>query len=431
MAPRRFPIAATLCFGIAAGVWLSGQTPPAPAARLDRHPAIEYASRPTSDPVARLNRALENGTRTLVRDASSGYLRSVLEALDVPVESQLLVFSKTGVQREHTGPRHPRALYYNDSVIVGYIPGAPSLEIAAQDPRQGMVFYTLEQAGPAAPTFGRRTTCLTCHVSSYTLGVPGVIARSHMVGADGRAFPALASPAVNHTTPHTARWGGWYVTATDFAPPPYLTLGHLGNLTSTGPTPSGPGVLSNTVLVEWVNSEPETRGYLSRSSDVASLLVFDHQMHAMNLLTRLNWESRVAGNVAAVQAAGPLRDRAHQLADYLLFVAEEPPTVPLVAPPGLAERMRARVPADRRGRSLGDLDLERRLLRFPCSYMVYSEAFDALPAAVKEAVYRRMFDILSTRNRDRKYAHLSIADRLAIRQILRDTKSDLPADLRG
>src|SRR5262245_24490496 len=147
---------------------------------LHEHPAIQYSTRPTTDRAATLSDAIARGERTLVRDEKTGYLRSLLEALGVPIESQLLVFSKTVVQRAYTTPRTPRAIYFDRSIAVAYVPGAPALEIAAHDPQQGVVFYTLEQL-PARTSLTRRTMCLSCHVSASTLDVPGIIARSNAV----------------------------------------------------------------------------------------------------------------------------------------------------------------------------------------------------------------------------------------------------------
>src|SRR5215218_845307 len=141
---------------------------------LDEHPAIRYATEATHDRVARLNESLAAGSRSLASRPDSGYLRSVLEALDVPIESQLLVFSKTGIQGDVTSPANPRALFFNDSVVVGFIPGARYLEIAAQDPSQGVVFYIVDQRAPAS-RITRGGSCLTCHVSGSTLEVPGLI----------------------------------------------------------------------------------------------------------------------------------------------------------------------------------------------------------------------------------------------------------------
>lgn len=425
--------AATLALAIAGATGLAGRAQPLSplVGTLDEHPAIQYETRPTTDAVARVNAALAAGRQRLERDARTGYLLPVLNALNVPAESQILVFSKTGLQREHTGPRNPRALYFNESVVVGYIPGAPDLELAAHDPQQGVVFYTLEQGMGGVPTFTRRAHCLTCHVSAVTMEVPGFIVRSNMVGADGNAMPALGSHTVNHQTPHTQRWGGWFVTG-HASMPPYGPLGHLGNTTVTPHPTSGPAIFSNHVLIEWLNRPAATDKYLASDSDLAALMTFDHQMHALNLLTRLNWEARVAAASGRTFATDTeLAARVGELVDYLLFVNEAPLAFEVEPRPGFAEALAARVPKDRRGRSLAQLDLTTRLLKYPLSYLVYSEAFDGLPPAVKESAYRRMFDILSGKDHDSRYAHLSPDDRTAISEILRDTRKDLPADLRS
>jgi hypothetical protein len=397
---------------------------------LQDHPSIQYSTGATTDRVSRLNQALTSGGRSLVRDGRTGYLRPVLDALSVPAESQLLVFSKTGIQRDYTSPHNPRAIYFDEGVVVAYVPGAPVLEIAAHDREQGVVFYTLDQNAASSPAFTRRTTCLACHVSAATLDVPGLLVRSNAVGDDGSLLPEMASQTVNHTTPHTQRWGGWFVTnrAVD---PPYQALGHMGNITFTVHPTSGPAIVSNKVMVEWLNSDPEARGYLSSASDIGGLLVFDHQSHAINLLTRLNWESRIAAGAGQLNLLqGELRDRVNELADYLLFVGEFPPIVPVTARPGFAEHLLARTPKDRRGRSLGQLELTGRLLQYPCSFMVYADAFDGLPSEVRAAIYRRMFEILSGQDASARYAHLSADDRRAIIEILRDTKPDAPAEFR-
>jgi hypothetical protein len=234
-------------------------------------------------------------------------------------------------------------------------------------------------------------------------------------------MPQFGSDDVTQRTPHPDRWGGWYVTS-DLLANPYAQRAHMGNITFTKS-----GTTSNQVFVDWLNSSPETRGYLSSSSDIVALLVFDHQMHAINLLTRLNWESRAAastGHPSASDAA--IKGLVNELAEYLLFAGEQPPSVPLTPRPGFAERLEARVPKDRLGRSFGQLDLVDRLVRYPCSYMVYSDAFNALPPALKDAVYGRMLDILSTEDTGRRDARGSAATRRAILEILRDTKPDFP-----
>jgi hypothetical protein len=149
-------------------------------------------------------------------------------------------------------------------------------------------------------------------------------------------------------------------------------------------------------------------------------MVFDHQMHMSNLITRIGWEARA--NPSAV-----LLDSAREFVDYLLFVDETPLQGPLRGTSGFAERFAAQGPRDGKGRSLRDLDLRHRTFRYPCSYMIYSAAFEALPGEAKEAIYRRMWQILSGAEHSPKYARLTVADRRAIFEILSETKKDLPA----
>jgi hypothetical protein len=415
-------------FAVATGVAQRQQVSPAPfPGVLDEHPVIQYAQRPTRDRISRLNNALADATVSLRFHEQGGYLRSVLDALGIASESQVLVFSKTGVQRTSTSPQNPRAIFFDDSAVVGFIPGAPVLELATHDPEQGVVFYTLDQLPTSRPAFTRRTDCLACHVSATTLEVPGLINRSTFARADGSVVGPLGFNLVNHRTPLLERWGGMYVTGTYTATPYTGRKEHMGNVTMGGDLATGP-TSSNEVFIQWLNSDTGTRGYPSHDSDIASLMVFDHQTHAINLLTRLNWETRVALNDGRADfAGGALRTLVDELTDYLLFVDEAPPPARITPRAGFAERFTADARRDRAGRSLRELDLETRLLKYPCSYMVYTDAFESLPVSAKNAVYQRIWTILSGRDRAAKYSHLSASDRRAIIDILRDTKKDLPA----
>jgi len=377
----------------------SGQTPEVWHGVLDEHPLIQYASRPATDRVAALSAAVADGRTTLDPDPKTGYLAPVLAALGIPVQSQVLVFSKTGVQAAFTSPENPRALYFDPSVVVGYIPGAPIVEIAAQDPQQGTQFYTIDQGMPK-PRIRRLTSCLSCHVSASTLDVPGFIARSHMVGDDGNVLSLSDTHDVDHRTGHPDRWGGYYVTTE--AVQGYNQRAHAGNITF-----EPGGVFSNQVFVNWEAAPPEALRYPTATSDIVALLIFDHQMRAANLITRLNWDTRIGLNTTSL---------VNELADYLLFVGEAPPQVALAPIPAFATWFESKFPKDHRGRSLGELDLNARLMKYRCSYMIYADAFTALPSAVKQAVYRRMRETIA--------AKFSRDDAAAVVGILADTKPD-------
>ena len=390
-------------------------------------PRSSTSTRPARDPVAALNRRLQAGELQLSFDSGSGYLRSLLEALAIPIESQLAVFSKTSTQLNLIHPRNPRMIYFNDSVSVGWIRGTFVLEIAAQDPEQGTIFYEIDQQPGEKPTLRGTRACLRCHHSLFTNGVPGRLMRSTATAADGTAVPSALNVASDHRTPFDRRWGGWYVTGKTFG------LAHLGNVFATRPaTPaSGPSAELDTLQDKF-----DTAAYLSPYSDVVALMVLEHQAHLTNLLTRLNWETRAAAHGAQAgdsMRQQPLPRRAFSFAaavteivDYLLFVNEAPLPGRVQGTSGFAEQFARQGPFDARGRSLRQLDLVRRLMRYPCSYMIYSPAFDELPAQSRDAIYRRMWQILSGNERSDKYARLPDSDRVAIVQILRDTKKGLP-----
>ncbi|MCU1385713.1 MAG: hypothetical protein JWL71_4410 [Acidobacteria bacterium] len=402
-----------------------GQLTERPLAGALAHPAIGYYTRPSHDLIADLNHRIEDGTARIAFDDTSGYLTSVLAALRVPAESQMLVMSKTGVQALYTSPAHPRAIFFNDAVSVGYIRGAPLLELAVHDPEQGVLFYTIEQKPQPRPLFERRPACLSCHQNYSTLHVPGLLVRSVFMAPDGLPLAQFGSYDADDRTPYRRRWGGWYVTGADAA------LGHIGNAFVTDREKREAVVADDTLHRIAPDAVFDGRGYLSAQSDVAALMVFAHQAHMTNLLTRLGWETRIAVHEGrAGFDAPPLRDTVDELVDYLLFVDEPPLPSPIGGSPVFAARFAASGPADKKGRSLRQLDLDRRLMRYPCSYMVYSAAFVTLPPDARRAVYVRMWDVLSGRDTSPRYARLSAADRGTVVDLLRETVHDLPTEFR-
>ena len=180
--------------------------------------------------------------------------------------------------------------------------------------------------------------------------------------------------------------------------------------------------MGNRVGQGWLESlydQFDTSGYPAMYSDIAALMVLEHQARMTNLITRLGREAEIAGGVNA-----NVQKTVDELADYMLFVDE--PTLPslVVSTSGYPSRFTEGGSRDSKGRSLRELDLKTRLFRYPCSYMIYSAAFDALPLNARQAVYRRMWQILSGADKGEKYARLPSADRKAIIEILRDTKEE-------
>ncbi len=385
---------------IVTGAFLLGDLASVFTGALD-HPAIEYSKRPVHDPVAALNAKLDAGA-TLEFEPEHGYLKAVLDALGIPMESQMAIFAKSSFQQHLINPGNARAIYFNDTVAVGWIRGGALMEIASEDPEQGTIFYTVNQWKSASPRFKRRDDCLTCHESYDTLGVPGMLLRSVYPAPNGFVMRELGSYNVDHRVPFAHRWGGFFVTGKTDA------LGHLGNA----------GFKSES---EAESVGTNLKGFLSPSSDIVALMVFDHQMHMTNLLTRIGWETRFALHEKTMTPE-KMAGLAAEIVDYMLFVDEARISSPVRGTAGFEGKFAAQGPFDKKGRSLRQFDLSRRMMRYPCSYMVYSAAFDALPVEAKGAIYLQMWRVLSGEARSR----LSSDDRRAIIEILRETKKDLP-----
>ena len=367
-------------------------------------------------------------------DDEHGWLPSVLEQLNVPQSSQLLVFSKTSLQLRRIMPRRPRALYFNAETYIGWVQRGDVVEVSAVDSEQGAIFYTLKQQITESPRFVRdRGQCLICHASSRTKGVPGHLVRSVYPSRDGQPHFGLGTITTDHSTPFEKRFGGWYVTGT------HGEMRHLGN------------AIANDNRKDPIDPEPganlsslgrlfRTSPYLQSTSDLVSLMVLEHQSQMHNLITRASFETRRAKyhdkvmNTALIRPEDYISEStgrriasaAEKLVEYLLFKDEFRLTSPVAGVSGYAEEFSSIGPCDSKGRSLRDFDLQTRMFRYPCSFLIYSDAFDALPQPMRGAVYSRLAKVLDPSieavAEPDEFAHLSHADRTAIRQILAETK---------
>lgn len=398
------------------------------------HEAIQYAKTPVSDRVATLQQRLRDGKTKLAFDGRQGYLRSVLNALDIPVSSQILVFSKTSFQAPLISPRMARALYYSDDVSVGWVPGGDLLEIAALDPKLGAVFYTIDQERTERPRIDRRDDCLQCHASGGTAGVPGLMVRSIYPERTGMPLFHAGGFVTDHRSPLAERWGGWYVTGT------HGQQRHMGNVFVEDRDHPDKLDKDKGANVTDLSSRIDTAQYLSPHSDIVALMVLEHQTRMTNLLTRVGYETRMALHYQKTlnQAMGEpesnmgdsttrrINNAAEALLKYMLFTDEALLDGQVKGTSAFAAEFSARGPRDRRGRSLRDLDLTRRMFRYPCSFLIYSPSFKELPEAVRDRIYRRLWEVLTGADQTPTYARLTPADRRAIYEILLETHRDLP-----
>jgi hypothetical protein len=432
--PRRFRqlTFGALALGVVAGMLLRR----APTAERQ---TIEIPSGPASaasvneiDAVALLQQKIDSGAVRLTFDRKTGYLSSLLTNLNVPVSSQLLVFSKSSAQMSGISPARPRAVYFNDYAYIGWVQEG-GLELAAVDPKDGPFFYTLTQEETPRPKFERHTTnCIGCHDSSEDISkvIPRLLMLSVLPDRDGRAIGAAALATIDRS-PLRERWGGWYVTGT------HGRQTHMGNQTFRPPdggVTSIPEFIKGMDLARGSNVTDlterfDTTAYLTPTSDIVALMVLGHQSHVHNLITvaihklRDGLDHRLK-NVPKGDASGLVKELAEPVVRALLFSGEAVLTDPVVGTSNFAADFAGKGPRDSRGRSLRDLDLKTRLLRYPLSYVIYSESFNQMPPILKDYIYRRLREVLSGEDKSPAYAHLAAADREAILAILKDTKPE-------
>jgi hypothetical protein len=253
-------------------------------------PAIQYAG-PVRDPVAQLEKQLESGKTKLDYAPNGwGYLPAVLKQLNINIDSQALVFSRTSIQTSHISPRTPRAIYFNDDTAVGFVQGGDVLELSAIDPKQGAVFYSLDTEKADRPEFARRDDCLRCHQGAPTMGIPGILVSSVHPSTDAEARESHGSAFITDgRTSFEERWGGWYVTGT------HGSQVHLGNNPQlTDPLNPGRAMKEGTQNVTSLEDRFNTSRYLAPSSDIVALMTLEHQTRMTNLMTRIGWDARIA-----------------------------------------------------------------------------------------------------------------------------------------
>lgn len=379
-----------------------------------------YWQRTPQDRFTKLKADFESGRIPLDRTSGKAFVVSVLEALGIPVSSQMLVFSTTSLQLSLISPSNPRALYFNEDIYLGYVPGG-RIEIVSLDPELGGIFYIFDIPRDERPLrIERSERCMNCHAGEDTGRVPGLVIKSVVPGSSGGSLIAYRQTQTGHGIPFDQRFGGWHVTGK------HGVTNHWGNLT---------GRFINGEIVKATNA-PGVRfnwdKFPAGTSDILPQLLHEHQAGFVNRVVEGAYRARTAlhanGGTLSEAQAKELDEQAELIARYLLFADEAP------LPPGgvegdsayKADFLRTRR-ATKEGLSLKDFDLRTRLFAHRCSYMIYSPVFSGLPVGMKERVYRRLKAALSQDEPDKAYAYLPAAEKQAIRSILKATLFDLPA----
>jgi len=383
-------------------------------------PPIKYSETASDDEIARWEKEIEAQGWESKSGGGKEFLRAVLERLDIPVESQVMVFSKTSLQNDLISQRNPRCIYFSDSAYVGWVPGG-KVEVIVEDAKLGPVFYVLEPPlGSKKPEFIRATdSCLQCHANSRTEGVPGMFIRSVIPDENSHPILSRGTTLVDHATPIPERWGGWYVSGESDEP-------HLGNQWTTEEV----GMEPKRQDLEDLNSLIDTEKYLAPTSDVVALMVLEHQCQVHNLLTKAKFNfQRALWFQNSIEKGIPLDDPdsmawksanqlANEIVDAILFKDEvEIGGDGVDGSEAFAKVFTKRGVLSSSGKNLRKLKLYGRLFKYRCSYMVYSKAFRNLPDPVKQRVFVRLREALSDDGIS-KYRYIGKRERGVIRQIL-------------
>lgn len=383
------------------------------------YPVMNYGSLALKDVVTELQAKLNSGEVGLQFDSQRGYLDAALEALDISITSQLLVFSRTSLQQQLISPQTPRAIYFNEEVYVAWVQGSGFLEIASMDPNLGPVFFTLSQSESESPQFNREfRSCLRCHDSLSLTGggTPRFMMSSNYTGIAGQLVSHEGSIMTTSRTPLSSRWGGWYVSGF------HGEQRHLGNVFIQTAADIADENLARTGNREDLSGLTETKPYITPYSDIVALLVLEHQIEVQNKIARTNFYARTLldenENLKEEEVARGIEVLAEELLHSLFMVGQPMLTDVIEGTSGFAEAFSGSGQKDEAGRSLWDLDLKRRLFKFPLSYQIYSSAYSGLPLQIKEIVATRIEEILSDNNSEDTYTHLSGDDKQAIREIL-------------
>ncbi len=396
-------------------------------------PPVRYSASTPRDAIAALQRRIAAGGLTFAGDERR-ILQTLLDALGVPVESQLLVFSRTSLQRGRIRPERPRALYFSESAYVGWVPGG-LFEIVTIDPELGPVFYSFAPGADlrTPPKIERDTDCLRCHGGTFVREIPGVFARSVFPDSGGDPLLRQGTLVVDDETPFAQRWGGWYVTGY------HGPEDHRGNARGSE--------AGDQLVFEPAKARPDelsaffdTSQYLRAGSDVVALLVFEHQLTMQNALTHAALKCRrmltyqhglqttfkepVTDEPAYDSVKSVFASEVESVVDRLLFRHAATLPAGVTGDAAFQKRFMQDAPRDAAGHALRDFQLRDRLFAQRCSFLIYSEAFRALPATLKRRVLERLRAALVSRDPSDRYAYLDAAEKQRIHDILVATHAD-------
>jgi hypothetical protein len=399
----------------------------APAAETKEPRVVDFKAAPHSyleaqpkDRFAELQEKVQKGEVKLDTTNDKAFLTSLLEALNIPISSQIMVFSASSLQSEIINPRNPRSLYFNEDTYIGWVPNG-LVEIIAADPEMGPIFYVYDRLRPGGPVPGvqRSTKCMNCHAGNATRRLPGLIAESLLVSQAGSSLETYRRDVQGHQIPLEDRFGGWHLTGDHNLSSHKANVMGLARNGKIEKTAVPPGQFSDLGL------------HLLPTSDILPHLIHEHQIgfenrlvYAIYTVRQLKHENRgMLGGAAKAE----IEERAQELARYIMFADEAKfPSRGITGDPAYAQDFLRDRKVTKAGLSLKDFDMKTRMFKHRCSFMLYTDTWKQAPKELKERIYYHMALYLREQP-DSQHAHLSPPERMAIRGILKETMTDLPA----
>lgn len=396
-----------------------------------------------TEPDTRVTRLLKVAEKESFLSSGSDrdILHELLQRLDVPVESQVLVFSKTSAQNSRITPRTPRAIYFSDDVYLGWVQGG-EIEVASLDARLGMVFHLLkltQRQENRPPELARERSCLDCHAGSANHDLPGLLVRSVYPSESGLPLLEAGTFHTRPSSPIAERWGGWYVTGE------VEDESHLGNAIAEAAAGRVGEVALKPLAEAKINKLDDffnTSPYLNGGeSDVVALMVLEHQTGVHNILVEANLTEQATRHrhiemqkTFGEPVEAPLSETNERILDRMAEkVLHEMLYVEEVELPGGVEGGAAfqkafakNAPKSHDGRSLKDFRLYGRLMKYRCSHLIYSSAFQDLPTEMRTRILDKLYEILTKPASWPQFAHLGDSERNHIREILLETLPNLP-----
>ena len=395
---------------------------------------FHYSDSVPRDPLARLVKQMESGEIAMDTSDDKAFLKDLLRKLNVPIASQVMVYSKTSFQNSRILPSRPRALYFSEDYYIGWVQGG-DIEVISIDPNLGPIFYVLEipTRPEHKPILIRPMECMNCHGGSRTEGIPGMLVRSVKPTSEGFSILAAGTSQTDHASPIAKRWGGWYVTGENAG------TRHMGNLLYEKREPNSAAIVKDHGILKSLDQVIDTQPYLSDKSDIVALMVMEHQITVHNIITQSSYnvrrwlhydrimtrESPSSSGTIREPTKRMIRNQADRLLKVMLFQDEIELDGWGVEGDEVFQdtfQLNSQECIDRR--SLKDFELLSRLFKHRVSYMIYSKSFEALPEIFKEVFYSKLHAILTGQSDTETYSYLKEKERNRILKILTETDLD-------